>query len=271
MNEQTLNLLLVLAVAAGLWWWLSTSPADVFLDPLTLAPDRVALSLQEQVEQGRTLAPQFEAEMGGSVHGAMQRRVDSIGRALVATLRRLEAAQTAPNPRWTIHPFRFQVLGAEAINAFALPDGSVYITRGLLDRLAADDAVAAVLAHEIGHVVLRHTARAFESAAKGNLLLWVFGNAVGNDLAGDLAGVANALFQLGFSREQESQADAFGHVLACASPYGAGGFASVFELFERLSDSGEIEILSTHPLAGRRLEPLQALACRFPLAHALQN
>ena len=96
----------------------------------------------------------------------------------------------------------------------------------------------------------------------------MLGTAVGAELAVALAGVANALFQLGFSREQESQADAFGHVLACASPFGARGFETVFGVFESLSGDGEVELLSTHPLAGRRLAPLQALACRFPLAPA---
>lgn len=268
MNEQWLNVALVVLVAAGLWFLLSTSEADVFVNPMTLERDRVALSVQEQIEQGRSLAPQFEAELGGVAYGSDQAQLEQIGNKLVGALADQERSfSTQQAPRWTVHPFRFRLLNSDIVNAFALPDGSIYITRGLLQHLTGeDDAVAAVLAHEIGHVVLRHTARAFESQAKGNILLWVLGNLVGDDLTNDLAGAANVLFQLNFSRDQESQADAFGFVLSCAAGYDTEGFRRVFELFKRMDQDQTPEFLRTHPLAGRRIEQLQGLGCRFPVA-----
>jgi len=267
MNDQLLNIALVVLVAAGLWFLLSTSEADVFVNPLTLEQDRVALSIQEQIEQGRSLAPQFEAKLGGVDVGSDQARlVVRVGHGLLDALARQERLLSAPKPaRWTVHPFRFQVLNSDIVNAFALPDGSVYITRGLLQRLTGEDDVVAVLAHEIGHVVLRHTARAFESEAKGNIVLWVLGNLVGDDLTNDLAGAANVLFQLNFSREHESQADAFGFVLSCAAGYDSDGFRRVFELFKNMDQDSTPEFLRTHPLAGRRIEQLQGLGCRFPI------
>jgi predicted Zn-dependent protease len=228
----------------------------------------VAWTLGDQVAQGRALAPQFEAELGGLHDGPPQRLVAAMGARLLEALRALEsesAAVLGAAPRWTAHPFRFGVLNSEIVNAFALPDGSIYVTRGLLDVLPGEDQVAAVLAHEIGHVVLRHTARAFERQAKGDILLWVLGSVVRDDLAGDLAGAANVLFQLSFSRDQESEADAFGFVLACVGGFDPAGLSQVFEVFRRLDQDATPEFLRTHPLAERRGGQLQGLSCRFPV------
>jgi len=268
-NNPWLNLILVVALAAGLWAWLSLSRADVFVDPLTLTQGRVALTVEEQIAQGEEVAPYVEAELGGRAQGAQQARIERIGQLLLDSLRAMEAqvyAGTGASPRWTVYPFHFQLMNSETINAFALPNGSIYFTQGLLQRLTRDDQIAGVLAHEIGHIVQRHVARAFESQAKGSILLWVLESALGNTVTSDLADLANALIQLGYSREQESQADAFGYVLSCVGGFDPQGMQQVFELFQQLDQDQTPEFLRTHPLAGRRLGQLQGLSCRFPVA-----
>jgi len=272
-NEQLINIGVVVLLAAGLWFWLSTSEGDVFVDPLNMKRDRVSLSVTEQINQGRTLAPQFEAELGGPLRGVPKDRVSQIGRLLLERLQNLEQqiqAQTGQDPKWTVHPFRFNVLSSEEINAFALPDGSIYITAGLLNQMESDDQVAGILGHELGHVVLRHTARAFESAAKGDILLWALGNLVSSELTNDIASGLNILFQLSFSRDQESKADAFGYVLTCASNFDPTGLKEVFELFQQLDPGTTPEFLRTHPIAGRRIDQLGNLTCEFPISSALR-
>lgn len=272
-NEQLINIGIVVLLAASLWLWLSISEGDVFIDPLNLQRDRVTLSIAEQIEQGRTLAPQFEAELGGVARGVPQQRVSAIGKVLLERLKTLEQqirSQIGQNPKWTVHPFRFKVLKSGDINAFALPDGSIYITEGLLNELDTDDQIAGILGHELGHVVLRHTARAFESTAKGDILLWVLGSVLQDDLANDIAGGLNILFQLSFSRDQESNADAFGHVLTCLSNYDPKGLKAVFELFQQLDPGTTPEFLRTHPLSGRRIDQLEDLGCEFPVSASLR-
>ncbi len=272
-NEQWINIGLVVLLAAGLWVWLSISEGDVFVDPLNMKRDRVPLSVTEQINQGRTLAPEFEDALGGRMRGVPQDRVSQIGRLLLERLLSLEQqieSETGQSPNWTVHPFRFQVLNSEEINAFALPDGSIYITAGLLNQMNSDDQIAGILGHELGHVVLRHTARAFETAAKGDILLWALGNVFSSELTNDIASGLNILFQLSFSREQESKADAFGYVLTCASNFDPSGLKEVFELFQQLDPGTTPEFLRTHPIAGRRIDQLEGLTCQFPVSSVLR-
>lgn len=270
-DNAWLNVALAVVLAAALWAWLSLSRADVFVDPLTLNEDRVALTVDEQIAQGAEASPYVEQALGGIVQGTGQSTVERIGGVLLQALQGMEEqvrATAGADPRWLVYPFRIRLTNSETVNAFALPDGSIFFTQGLFSQLTRQDQIAGVLAHEIGHVVLRHVARQFESQAKGNLLLWVLQTAMGATLTTDVAGAANALIQLGYSREQESQADAFGYVLACVSGFDPQGLKEVFELFARLDQDATPEILRTHPLADRRLDQLQGLPCRFPLARA---
>ncbi len=267
-NNPLWVIVLVALLAAGLWIWVSTSEADVYLNPLQLERDRTALSVPEQIELGADMASEFERQLGGPVRDARQDRVARVGAALLQALGELERdtrARAGVNPHWTGFAYDFQVLASPQINAFALPGGPIYITAGLLQHLDSDDMLAAVLAHEIGHVLLRHTAKAFEAQFKGDLLLWVLGTAVGEDLSYDVASGVNLLLQLGYSRDQETQSDAFGYVLSCVSGYDPGAMLAVFELFQRLGSDAGIELLSTHPTSGRRIEELEGISCRFPV------
>jgi len=267
-NNQLWVIALVALLAAGLWVWVSTSQADVYLNPLTLERDRAALSVAEQIELGAEMAPEFERELGGPVRDARQDRVARVGAELLQALGELERgtrARAGGNPNWTGFAYDFQLLESPQINAFALPGGPIYITAGLLQHLGSDDQLAAVLAHEVGHVLLRHTAKAFEARFKGDLLLWVLGTAVGEDLGYDVASGVNLLLQLGYSREQETQSDAFGYVLSCVSSFDPGAMLEVFALFQQLGSDAGIELLSTHPTSGRRIEELGGIRCRFPV------
>ena len=126
-------------------------------------------------------------------------------------------------------PFTFTLLDSDVVNAFALPGGYVYVTRGLL-ALANDEAeLAGVLGHEIGHVTARHTAQRYDRAQLGQgrsvagqlaglLLGGYLGGAEGARAGGELGGQAASLgaqaYVQGYSREQEFEADQLGHPLS---------------------------------------------------------
>ena len=106
--------------------------------------------------------------------------------------------------------FTFTVLNSPEVNAFALPGGYVYVTRGLLALANSEAELASVLAHEIGHVTARHSARRYNRAIATNLGAAVLGAATRNSTVEQLGQIGGELFLKGFSREQEFQADVLG-------------------------------------------------------------
>lgn len=147
----------------------------------------------------------------------------------------------------TAFQFRFIVVDSDSVNAFALPGGYVVVNSGLLARADNGDEVAAVLAHELSHVTLRHsTQRLAGSLGTSAALSLIFG---GLDLGAPAYTLAH-LAGLGYERAQESEADASGRALlmrAGISPLGMATF------FSRLAGAASPpELLSTHPDPGDR-------------------
>ena len=106
--------------------------------------------------------------------------------------------------------FRFTVLNSPQVNAFALPGGYVYVTRGLLALANSEAQLAGVLAHEVGHVVARHTAQRYNRAIFTSLGAAVLGAVAGNQLVDQLVQIGGELYLKGFSRDQEFEADTLG-------------------------------------------------------------
>lgn len=128
-------------------------------------------------------------------------------------------------------PYQFTILNDEAINAFALPGGYIYITRGLLALADSEAEVAGVLGHEIGHVTARHTAERYSRAVAtgiGANLLGVIAGAYGVRGAGQLASTGAQLYLQSFSREQEMQSDTLGVRYMTRAGYDPSGLTSFF-------------------------------------------
>lgn len=153
------------------------------------------------------------------------------------------------------------VLNEESVNAFALPGGHVFVFTGLLKKSRSPDEVAGVLAHELGHVVLRHHLRsALRSLGVGAVASVVLGDTSG--LTGLLAAGSSQLLSLAFSREQEEAADAFAVTLA--EKVGFDPLA-VGRLLERMEEPGAPpSLLRTHPSGPDRRRALEKLAARHP-------
>jgi predicted Zn-dependent protease len=150
--------------------------------------------------------------------------------------------------------YRFRVVNASDINAFALPGGYIYINRGILENAKNEGEVAGVVAHEIAHSALRHgthqASKAYAAQAGLQILGGLLGGKVGNNTAqilNTVGGVGlNALF-LKFSRELETQADVRGAQILAASGYTPADMVSFFNTLAKVDTSKKTSWMSNHP------------------------
>ncbi len=164
--------------------------------------------------------------------------------------------------------FTFTVLNSPEVNAFALPGGYVYITRGLLALANSEAELAAVVGHEIGHVVARHTAQRYSQAVVAGLGAALLGAAVGGDVE-QLAQLGSELYLASFSRDQEYQADQLGVRYLRNAGYAPDAMAGFLKnlirnkaLEELLLEENQPEagFFSTHPNTPDRVARAGALA-----------
>ncbi|HER25885.1 MAG TPA: peptidase M48 [Rhodospirillales bacterium] len=222
------------------------------------------------------MSPQREKEVGRQEH---EKILDQFGGVyddpeLGAYIARI-GGMLARNSEMPKLNFTFTVLNDAQVNAFALPGGYVYITRGLL-TIAADEAeVAGVLGHEIGHVTARHTAQRYSAAMATNIGLQVLG------VLGSIAGVpggAGQLASLGaqialqsYSREQELESDLLGVRYLSRAGYDPNAMVGFFHKLKartalearinaREDTSEKFSIMSTHPLTSERIVEAEKLA-----------
>ena len=172
------------------------------------------------------MSPDQEAQIGAQEHGKIVDRFggvyddSKIGGYVAEIGGRLVANSETPRA-----PFRFTVLNTPDVNAFALPGGYVYVTRGLMALANSEAELAGVLAHEIGHVVARHAAQRYSRSVVAGIGGAILG-AVTNEQIGQLAGLGSELYLSSFSREQEFQSDTLGVRYLRRTGYDPGGMAS---------------------------------------------
>lgn len=215
-------------------------------NPVTGETQHVDLTAAQEIALGLQAAPEMAAQYGGEDPSPEDRQIVSeVGQEVA---RGSDAARS---------PYRFQfhaLADNRTINAFALPGGQVFVTRALLTRLRSRGQLAAVLGHEIGHVVARHSA---EQIAKSRLTQGLTGAAVigaydpQDPASRGSAGVAiliGQLVSLKFSRSDESEADALGVRLMAQAGYDPRAMVEVMEILRRASaPGGPPEFFATHP------------------------
>jgi predicted Zn-dependent protease len=229
-------------------------------NPVTGRQEIVLMSPEREASLGKQAAEQVREEMG-LVEDA----------ALVAYLRQVGARIAAHSPRKDV-PFQFAIANMPETNAFALPGGYIYVSRGLLALARSEDELANVLAHEVGHVAARHAAQR-ETRALGVGLLAMLGTVAAGALGGDAA--ASAVGQLGqvagagliasYGRDQERQADEIGQKMAKAAgfdPVGMATFLSALdrEVTLRTGKTRRPTFLDSHPAAPERVASASARA-----------
>ena len=150
----------------------------------------------------------------------------------------------------------------DLVNAYATIGGRLRVYRGLIDKLDSEDALAALLAHEIAHVRHRHVAASLGHATAITLMLSVISSEAGARAAGHMIGNAAGIVLLGYSRAQEEQSDDSA-LAAVVALYGhAGGVSGLFRTLTRVDEgeAGGIALLRSHPLTQDRLDRLAARA-----------
>jgi predicted Zn-dependent protease len=221
-------------------------------NPATGKKEISLMSEAQEVELGKSMDGEVRREMGVYEDAELQRYVESVGM-------RLARASQRPNLPW-----HFTVVDEPAINAFALPGGYIYITRGILPFLDTEAELAGVLGHEVGHVTARHSAQQYTKATTAGLgvqLLSIFvpQAAPFQGLTEQALGV---LF-LKYGRDDELQADRLGVDYTAKTGWNPAGVGGMLRTLARLDEAngsrrGVPNWLSTHPAPADRVEKVQA-------------
>ena len=242
--------------------------------PITGNKRAYGYTWEQEVELGRNTDQQIVAQYGMYGDEDLRSYIDSLGQALleVSHLRRPDS-----EAEWAATEFYFRVLDSPVINAFALPGGYIYITRGLLAHLENEAQLAVVIGHEIGHVAGRHASKRAATQMGGNLVL--LGAAVGGQiLAGgnaaenilNLGSTASQLLFLSYGRDDERESDRLGVEYASMVGYQASEGSAFFKTLKRLGEQSESSIpsfLSTHPDPGEREQRILRLAEEWTAAY----
>jgi predicted Zn-dependent protease len=237
------------AVLAAL---LACAGAGCSRNPATGVGQLTLVDEPAEIAMGLAADRQLTARLGLVEDERLQAYVAAVGEALAAGSER---------PRL---PWRFRVLDDPAVNAFALPGGFVYVTRGLLAHLGSEADLAAVLGHEVGHVTARHSARRDAQARLASVALAagaLVEPRVGLGLDVAAAGVRVMLLELG--RGDEREADALGVRYAARSGYETGAFVPVLRTLGRVEAAQPLAgvpwLLATHPASEERIRAIRAL------------
>jgi predicted Zn-dependent protease len=217
------------------------------------------ISEKKERELGQEAASEVESTVGLVQDPELVGYVSEIGRRLVAHTSTPDA------------PYQFHVADDAEPNAFALPGGFVYVTRGLLAPANSEDELAGVMGHEIGHVVARHSVRQIEAATPFSILFGVPSAIVGivsPALGGILGGVgklASGLVLAPYSRDQEREADQIGIQLAARAGWDPAGLPSMLHTLERGEalaggDPSRIGFFANHPATPERVKNTTAAA-----------
>lgn len=204
----------------------------------------------QEVALGQQMDPQIRKELGVYEDAEWQRYVTDLGTQLASRSHR-------PHLQWS-----FAVVDTPTVNAFALPGGYIYLTRGLLAHLASEAELAGVIGHEIGHVTARHAAEQYTRSTSSQLGL-VLGSILFPEVRpyGDLAGTGLGLLALKYGRDDEIEADRLGAEYAARAGWDPAGIAGMLETLGRLGQAspdrkGVPNWLSTHPDPSARVEAI---------------
>jgi predicted Zn-dependent protease len=220
-------------------------------NPVTGKREISLMSEGQEIAIGKENHPQILREMGQYNDPGLQRYVSDIGLKLAKTSER-------PNLPWT-----FTVVDQPVVNAFAVPGGFIYITRGILSYLDNEAQLVGVLGHEIGHVTARHSAQQYTRQIGGQLGLLALGIFVpAAQPFGEVGAQALGLLFLKYGRGDELQSDSLGAKYAATNgwdPRAVPAFLATLGRMREGSEKGIPNWLSTHPDPASRVDEVQGI------------
>lgn len=235
------------------------------VNPVTGRTQLSLVSEAQEIQLGQQSAQQVAAEIGLVADSSLQQYVQRVGGTLAA-------ASERPNLPWT-----FRVVDDPTPNAFALPGGYIFVTRGMMNLMTSEAELASVLGHEIGHVTAKHQVTMISRAQLAQL-----GVGLGSVLLPqlqNLGGLANAGLQLLFlrySRDAERQADLLGFRYALGQRYDVREMADVFAALQRVTEADRARTgrsplpsyLMSHPSEPARIADVERRAAEVPAGTA---
>jgi predicted Zn-dependent protease len=253
--RSALALLLAGALASG----------GCAINPVSRQPEISLMSVERENALGRQAAKEVEQSIGLVRDPALTAYIDALGQRL---------AQHSPRREVS---YRFYVADMPEPNAFALPGGYIYVSRGLLAIANAEAELANVIGHEIGHVAARHASQR-ETRSVGVGVLSTLGAIVAGVAAGgqaaqmvsQLGQIAGAGLIASYGRDQERQADEVGQQLTAAAGWDPGAISNFFETLGRQTklEHGERRpsFLDSHPMTSERAQTTAARARSLTVA-----
>ena len=228
------------------------------VNPVTGKREFMLMSEQQEIALGKQSHPEITASYGVYSDKTLQ---DWFGK------KGGEMAWITPRRNL---PYTFTVLDSPVVNAFAVPGGYVYITRGILGYFNDEAQFAGVLGHELGHIEARHSARQYSKIQLANLAIGV-GSVLSEEFNrySFLVSIGTTLMFLKFSRDDERQADRLGVQYSSMCGYDAVRMSEFFVTLGRLSPSGGSlpEWTSTHPDPGDRVAATKRMALEYQKAN----
>jgi predicted Zn-dependent protease len=207
------------------------------------------INQEDEIAIGRDVAARLVGAAPLMPNARVQRYVNNVGRWLASQTERPDL------------PWQFGVLEAPEVNAFAVPGGTIFITRGLLEKMGSEAELAGVLGHEIAHVLRKHHLKAIQKGALASLSGDVAGAALTNvnsEARHKLVSFGTEMYSRGLDKGDELEADRLGVVIAARAGYDAYGLPSVLQTLQGMNaaDSAVALMFKTHPAPGERLDAL---------------
>ncbi len=224
-------------------------------------PGNTAVSREQQIQLGFQAASEVYKQMPVLPDNSPETQyIRQLGQRLVATI-----------PQEYSWPFEFHTIAQKDINAFALPGGPMFVNVGTIDAAANEAQLAGVMAHEMAHVYMQHSAKQMQKGQTTQALAGILGAIVGAR-GGALGNLAQMGIQLGagtlmlkYSRSDEAQADAVGAMIMYRAGYDPRALADFFNrLAEENGGSGGPQFLSDHPNPGNREQAILKEAQSWP-------
>ncbi len=220
-------------------------------NPITGKTQFVDLTPDQEIALGLKATPQMIRQYGGLHPDArIQELIDKVGHRI---LQKSSAGAT----RWK---FEFHLLNdPKTVNAFALPGGQIFISTGLYNLLQTEGQLAAVLGHEIGHVIARHSSQRLAKNKLTQGLTGAVAVATGDASSTQLAAVIGELVNMSYGRDDELEADVLGVRFMSEAGYDPRAMIEVMKILAKVSGgTRQPEFFSTHPNPENRIEKIQA-------------
>jgi predicted Zn-dependent protease len=225
---RTLEIWLAILVA--------TTAASCAMNPVSGMPEVTLVSVEQEKKIGAKEAKTVEENMGILDDSRLTTYLDAVGQRLAEESPRRDVA------------YRFQVVDTTDPNAFALPGGYVYVTRGLLALVNSEDELAGVVGHEIGHVAARHSVQRISKQGPFSMVFGIVSGLTGlvspvvGNIVGGIGDFTQSLIFAPYSRGQETEADRVGQDMAAKAGWDPAGLSVFLATLER-----EVELMSKGP------------------------